>query len=54
MNKVRWGILSTANIGREKVIPAIQKGKHCVVLAIASRKKELAEKEAATLNISKA
>lgn len=54
MNKVRWGILSTANIGREKVIPAIQKGKLCEVLAIASRKKELAEKEAATLNISKA
>jgi predicted dehydrogenase len=54
MNKVRWGILSTANIGREKVIPAIQKGKLCEVLAIASRNKELAEKEAATLNISKA
>ena len=54
MEKLRWGILSTAKIGREKVTPAIQKGKLCEVAAIASRKKENAEKEAARLNISKA
>ena len=54
MEKVRWGILSTAKIGREKVIPAIQRGELCEVVAIASRKKEEAEKEAARLNISKA
>jgi predicted dehydrogenase len=54
MNKVRWGIISTANIGREKVIPAIQKGKFCEVAAIASRRKEEAEKAAAQLNIPKA
>lgn len=54
MNKVHWGILSTAKIGREKVIPAIQAGKLCEVLAIASRQKEQAEKEAARLNIAKA
>jgi predicted dehydrogenase len=53
MKKLRWGILSTAKIGREKVIPAIQKGGLCEVIAIASRQKELAEKEAVRLNISK-
>ena len=24
MSKIRWGVLSTAKIGREKVIPATQ------------------------------
>lgn len=37
MNKVRWGILSTAKIGREKVIPGIQSSEFCEVVAIASR-----------------
>jgi predicted dehydrogenase len=54
MAKIRWGILSTAKIGREKVIPALQKGSLCEVAAIASRKKEQAEKAASSLNISKA
>lgn len=36
-NKVRWGIISTANIGVEKVIPAILKSPHSEVVAIASR-----------------
>jgi predicted dehydrogenase len=54
MAKIRWGIISTAKIGREKVIPALQKSKVCEVLAIASRQKETAEKEAAALNIPKA
>src|SRR5690606_18018089 len=35
--KVRWGILSTANIGVQKVIPAIMKSAHSEVVAIASR-----------------
>jgi hypothetical protein len=35
--KVRWGILSTANIGVHKVIPAILKSPHSEVVAIASR-----------------
>jgi len=42
MAKVRWGILSTAKIGREKVIPAMQAGKHCEIIAIASANKEKA------------
>jgi predicted dehydrogenase len=37
MKKIRWGILSTAKIGTVKVIPAMQKGEHCEILAIASR-----------------
>jgi predicted dehydrogenase len=36
-DKVRWGVLSTAHIGTEKVIPAIQRGGNCEVVAIASR-----------------
>lgn len=54
MNKVRWGILSTAKIGREKVIPAMQSGEFCEVVAIASRDINHARSEADRLNISKA
>jgi predicted dehydrogenase len=53
MNKVRWGILSTAKIGREKVIPAMQAGEYCDVVAIASRNKDQAEAEAKRLGIPK-
>ena len=35
--KIRWGILSTAKIGREKVIPAIMASPSSEVVAIASR-----------------
>jgi predicted dehydrogenase len=41
MAKVRWGILSTAKIGREKVIPAMKEGQHCDIVAIASANKEM-------------
>lgn len=54
MNKVRWGILSTAKIGREKVIPAMQAGEFCDVVAIASRNKSHAQSEASRLNIPRA
>jgi predicted dehydrogenase len=47
-NKVRWGILSTANIGVATVIPAMQQGEWCEIAAIASRDlskaKQIAEK----------
>jgi predicted dehydrogenase len=36
-NKVKWGIMSTANIGRRLVIPAFQRSKNAEVVAIASR-----------------
>ncbi|MGL4404552.1 MAG: Gfo/Idh/MocA family protein, partial [Notoacmeibacter sp.] len=43
----RWGILSTAKIGREHVIPAIADSENGVVAAIASRDPSKAEKLAA-------
>jgi predicted dehydrogenase len=51
MKKVRWGILSTAKIGREKVIPAMQAGELCDVVAIASRNKEQGTLVAGQMNI---
>ncbi|MDA3928994.1 MAG: Gfo/Idh/MocA family oxidoreductase [Prolixibacteraceae bacterium] len=54
MKKLRWGILSTANIGIQKVIPAIQKAANCEVVAISSRNLENAQKAASTLGITKA
>lgn len=53
MKKVRFGILSTAKIGRTKVIPAMQRGKHTEVTAICSRSEEDAAIVAADLNIPK-
>jgi predicted dehydrogenase len=51
MKKIRWGILSTAKIGREKVIPAMQMGQLTEVVAIASRNKEQGIAVAKALNI---
>lgn len=51
MTKVRWGILSTADIGMEKVTPAIQAAENCDVVAIASRSQENASAAAARLGI---
>lgn len=52
--KTRWGIISTADIGVNKVIPSIQKAKNCEVIAISSRDEVLARKKAKELNIPKA
>lgn len=54
MKKVNWGILSTAKIGREKVIPAMQKGQWSHIAAIASRSLDTAHKVAADMGIAKA
>jgi predicted dehydrogenase len=54
MNRVRWGVLSTAKIGTKQVIPAMQEGEFIQVTAIASRNKDKAEKEAKALGIPKA
>ena len=51
MSKVRWGILSTAKIGMEKVTPAIQLADNCEVVAIASRDQEGATAAASRLGI---
>ncbi|MFH5831888.1 Gfo/Idh/MocA family protein [Halalkalibaculum sp. DA384] len=51
MDRVRFGILSTAKIGIEKVIPAMQQGHLCEVTAICSRTPDRAEKVAEQLDI---
>jgi len=50
-NKLRWGVLSTANIGLKKVIPAMQRGQYASIAAIASRDLAKAKKAAADLDI---
>jgi D-xylose 1-dehydrogenase (NADP+, D-xylono-1,5-lactone-forming) len=50
MRKIRWGILSTANIAQTQVIPAIQKSAWAEVAAIASSSGKAGE-AAAKLNI---
>jgi len=54
MTKVRWGILSTAKIGVQKVIPAMQQGQFCEITAIASRSLDQAQAAAQQLGIPKA
>jgi predicted dehydrogenase len=54
MRKVRWGVLSTARIGTAKVIPAMQRGEHTEVVAIASRDLETARAAASHLGIRRA
>jgi predicted dehydrogenase len=54
MPKVRWGVLSTANIGTQKVLPAMQRGQYSEVTAIASRELAKAREAAARLGIPKA
>ena len=53
MDKIRWGVLSTANIGRQKVIPAIQRSQLGAVTAIASRDLARAKAAATELGIDK-
>jgi predicted dehydrogenase len=52
--KLRWGVLSTANIGVKKVLPAMQRGQYTTVDAIASRDLAKAQQTAALLGIPKA
>jgi predicted dehydrogenase len=52
--KVNWGVLSTAKIAREHVIPAMQAGEATNVVAIASREEHRAKELAAKLGIPKA
>ena len=49
--KLRWGVLSTANIGLKKVIPAMQRGRLTSVTAIASRDLKKAQEAASALGI---
>lgn len=54
MEKARWGVVSTANIGLEKVIPGIQRSRLGRVTAIASRNLDKAKSAAADLGIDRA
>ncbi len=54
MKKIRWGVLSTAKIGMQKVIPGMNKSKHCDVVAIASRDAEAANQAARELGLDTA
>jgi xylose dehydrogenase (NAD/NADP) len=51
---LKWGIISTANIGRAAVIPAIQKSCNGQVVAVASRDEERARSFAARLDVPRA
>ena len=49
--KIRWGVLSTANIGLKKVIPGMQQGQYSSIVAIASRDLAKAQEAASALGI---
>ena len=51
--KVKWGVLSTAKIGIEKVIPGMQAAAGMSIAAIASRDPDRARKTAEGLSIPK-
>lgn len=53
-NKLRFGVLSTANIGLKKVLPAMMKGELTEITAIASRDLAKARQAASALGIPKA
>ena len=54
MDALRWGILSTADIARTKVVPGMRKARRCDIVAIASREAGRAETVAAELGIPRA
>ncbi len=53
MNKVVWGVLSTAKIGRERVLPGMKKSRLLEIRAIASRDEARAREVAGALGIPK-
>jgi predicted dehydrogenase len=54
MKPVKWGIISTANIGVAKVIPGMLKSRDIEIVAISSRRGKTARDWAAKLGIPKA
>jgi predicted dehydrogenase len=54
MAAVKWGVISTADIGMKKVIPGMMKSKDIEIVAIASRNLKRAQAAAAELGIEKA
>jgi predicted dehydrogenase len=53
MKKVVWGVLSTAKIGTQRVLPGMLKSEYCDIRAIASRTAAGARKAADQLGIAK-
>lgn len=54
MRKVKWGQISTADIGVKKVLPGMKKSEYCEIVGISSRNADTAKKWAKQLNIPKA
>ncbi len=54
MDRLRWGVLSTADIARKKVIPGMRRAPHADLVAIASRDEATARRVAAELGILRA
>jgi predicted dehydrogenase len=52
--KIRWGIISTANIGMQRVIPGILKSPHSEVVALGSRDLEAARRALQRLGLPQA
>ena len=52
--KIRWGVISTAKIGVEQVIPAMQQGQYSEIVAISSRSQKKADASAELLGIPRA
>ncbi len=53
-DKIRWGVIGTANIAREAVIPAIRASRNGVVLGVASRDARRGRDYADSLGIERA
>ena len=54
MKKIRWGVISSAKIGTEKVIPAMQQSETGEIMALASRSEETSKLVCENLGIPKA
>jgi predicted dehydrogenase len=54
MSELRWGVMSTADIARTKVIPGMRRAARAQVLAIASRDEDRAQAAATELGIPRA
>ncbi|NND35431.1 MAG: Gfo/Idh/MocA family oxidoreductase, partial [Saprospiraceae bacterium] len=54
MQKVRWGVISTAKIGLNRVVPGMLKSDLCEMAAISSRDLDTAKDAAKKLGMAKA
>ena len=54
MEPVKWGVIGTARIAMDRVIPAMQNAAGCKIVAIASRNEETARSAASSAGIERA